>query len=415
MSPPRQATPNNERSPLLSAATNPNRRRDVDPVTGRFAFADSSASLVAAAAAGLLFLLASFLAYEYGTASAPSVPPALSNAKVPRRHGNDRLRPGEVFLDTDGDPVNAHGGGFLFHDDTYYWYGEIKIGPTTLPESNAAWGGTRVDLSGISCYSSRDLLNWDYEGVALSASSDPSHDLYKDNVAERPKVVYNNATGKYVMWLHVDSADYRRARCGVATSDRPEGPFAYRGSFRPDGEMARDLTVFVDDDARAYLLTSSEDNAAIHVSELTEDYLSTTGNYTRIFVGRYTEAPAVFKRRGRYYLVGSGCTAWRPNAARSAWAPSMMGPWTDLGNPCRGEGANTTFRSQSTYVLHVPVRGGEGDEANFVFMADRWNENNLSDSRYVWLPLTFDEEEHVPNVKWRDEWSPALVVDAWPT
>ncbi|KAL7533964.1 hypothetical protein ACHAXR_005555 [Thalassiosira sp. AJA248-18] len=325
------------------------------------------------------------------------------------QHQNSFIRPGSIFLDTKGIPINAHGGGFLFLNDTYYWYGEIKSGPTYLPDANADWGGTRVDLTGISCYSSKDLLNWENLGNVLPAVSDPDHDLYIDKVAERPKVVYNGNTGKFVMWLHVDSMDYKRARCGVAISDRPDGPFEYIGSFRPNGKMARDLTVFVDDDesSTAYLFTSSEDNAAIHVSQLSDDYQSTTGNCSRIFVNRYMEAPTIFKHNGKYYFIGSGCTAWNPNAARSAVASSIWGPWEELGNPCRGEDANTTFHSQSTYVLPVNGRKRDGSSNRFVFAADRWNEGNLSSSQYVWLPLTFDDESGNPVFEWQVEWSPA--------
>lgn len=317
---------------------------------------------------------------------------------------NHLIRPGAVFLDTCGNPINAHGGGFLFHNETYYWYGEIKTGITYLPRQNADWGGTRVDLVGISCYKSSDLLNWEYLGNVLPSSTNDDEDdddLSRGKVAERPKVVYNIKTGKFVMWLHVDNMDYRKANCGVATSDSPDGPFEYISSFRTDGgQMCRDLTIFVDDDTRAYLFSSSEDNSAMHVSELTDDYLSTTGIYTRIFVGRYMEAPTVFKRDGRYYFIGSGSTAWQPNAARSAVAASSIwGPWVELGNPCRGEGANTTFHSQPTYILPVGNR--------FIFAADRWNGNNLSDSRYVWLPLSFDGFTGHPIVRWYDEWNPA--------
>lgn len=204
-------------------------------------------------------------------------------------------------------------------------------------------------------------------------------------------------------------------RCGE--SDHPEGAFYYIRSFRPNnGQMARDLTVFVDDDAKAYLFTSSEDNAAMHISELSDDYLSTTGNYARMFVGRYMEAPTVFKYNGTYYSIMSGCTAWKPNAARSAMASSIWGPWVELGNPCQGVDANTTFHSQSTYILPVSGEiGKEGignnnsmnrEDVNFIFVADRWNSQNLSDSRYIWLPLSFDGEDN-PTIRWRDEWSPA--------
>ena len=309
----------------------------------------------------------------------------LKHTKSP---GNLRsiIRPGSIFLDTDGNPINAHGGGFLFHNDVYYWYGEIKIGDTYTPPANADWGGSRVDMTGISCYSSKDLIDWKYRGNVLPAvTDDPSHDLYVKNVAERPKVVYNSHTNKFVMWLHIDSMDYKRARSGVAESDNPEGPFTYIESFRPNDQMARDLTVFVNEKTIvAYLITSSEDNAVMHINELTSNYTSFTGRWKRMFENRYMEAPTIFKRGDKYYFIGSGCTAWKPNAARSAVSKNIWGPWTELGNPAIGEDADTTFHSQSTFVL--PIQGQEG----FMFAADRWNEKNLTDSRYVWLPIDFE-------------------------
>ena len=165
---------------------------------------------------------------------------------------NAAFIPGEVWKDTDGNPINAHGGGLLYHNGTYYWYGEYKKGKTILPDW-ATWECYRTDVTGVGCYSSKDLLNWKFEGIVLPAvKDDPNHDLHPSKVLERPKVVYNKKTGKFVMWAHVESADYSKACAGVAVSDSPVGPFVYQGSFRPNNAMSRDQTVFVDDDGRAY-------------------------------------------------------------------------------------------------------------------------------------------------------------------
>ncbi len=45
---------------------------------------------------------------------------------------NTNFISGEVWKDTDGNPINAHGGGLLYHDGAYYWYGEYKKGKTIL-------------------------------------------------------------------------------------------------------------------------------------------------------------------------------------------------------------------------------------------------------------------------------------------
>ena len=305
---------------------------------------------------------------------------------------------GTEWLDTSGNPINAHGAGILYHNGKYYLYGEYKKGNTILPEG-ASWECYRNDVTGVGCYSSPDMVHWTFEGIALPAvADDPTHDLHPSKVLERPKVIYNARTGKFVMWMHVDSADYGKAAAGVAVSDTPAGPFEYLGSFRPNNAMSRDQTVFVDDDGKAYQFHSSENNATLYISELTDDYLRPTGRYTRNFIGESREAPAVFKRNGKYYMISSGCTGWDPNQAELAVADSVMGPWTVLGNPCRGRDAGITFYAQSTYVQPV-----YGKKDLYIAMFDRWNKTDLRSSRYVWLPVSFADGE--VTIPWRDKWS----------
>jgi Glycosyl hydrolases family 43 len=344
----------------------------------------------------------------------------------------DEFASGNAWQDADGNPIDAHGGCVLFHNGVYYWYGEAKTGRTFLPDCNKSWGGTRVDMGGVSCYSSTNLVDWKNEGLALSPVAGAPGDLNSNNVVERPKVVYNRNSNRFVMWMHIDSADYHEARLGVAVCDEPTGPFEYLGSFRPDagvwplnvtdadkrpgkgkylardfknGQMARDMTVFVDDDGKAYIFYTSEENFTMHVSLLTDDYLRTRGQYTRILIGSSREAPAVFKHNGKYYLITSGSTGWEPNAARLATADSMFGPWQDLGNPCMGPDADRTFSGQSSFVL--PVSGSD----TLIFIADRWNKWDLSNSRYLWLPLQFDGDDK-PVISWRDHWSLSVAKSA---
>ena len=194
-------------------------------------------------------------------------------------------------------------------------------------------------MTGVGCYSSKDLLNWKFEGIVLPAvKDDPNHDLHPSKVLERPKVVYNKKTGKFVMWAHVESADYSKACAGVAVSDSPVGPFVYQGSFRPNNAMSRDQTVFVDDDGRAYQFYSSENNETMYISLLTDDYLKPSGRFTRNFVKESREAPAVFKYNGKYYLSYSDNhdENWNDgvkgdNRMRYAVSDSPLGPWESKG------------------------------------------------------------------------------------
>src|SRR5436190_432077 len=257
------------------------------------------------------------------------------------------------WKDTNGNFINAHGAGVLYDNGTYYMFGEIKKGKTWLvPGQN--WECYRVPAGGISCYSSKNLTTWKYEGVAMTPIiGDSLNDIDTGKVIERPKVIYNKKTKKFVMWMHIDKKDYSFAHAGVAVSDNPIGPYKYLGSIQPNGQMSRDMTLFKDDDNKAYLIYSSESNNTMHVCLLSDDYLSPTKNWSRILVDRNREAPALFKNKDKYYLVTSACTGWSPNAATYAVASNPLGPWKEYGNPCMGEEAETTFRSQSTFVLPI--------------------------------------------------------------
>lgn len=315
------------------------------------------------------------------------------------QNANDTIVSGTEWFDTDGNLINAHGGGILYYDSTYYWYGEYKGDSTYWNPKVPSWECYRTETGGVSCYSSKDLTNWKFEGVVLAPNlTDTLSELHPSNVLERPKVIYNEKTKKFVMWLHVDSHNYAKAAAGVAVSDIPNGDFEYLGSMRPNNAMSRDMTLFKDDDGRAYHLYSSEENRTLYISLLTDDYLKPTGQFTRNFIDKSREAPAVFKRNGKYYILSSGCTAWDPNQAEYAVADSIMGAWTVVGNPCSGENADITFYGQSTHVLKI-----EGKEDAYMAMFDKWNKTDLINSRYIWLPIKFTGDSI--DIAWREKWT----------
>ena len=98
------------------------------------------------------------------------------------------MKNGQIWQDVSGRDIQAHGGCIIRHGDTYYWYGENK-GIDNCP------GTHRVDVVGVSCYSSRNLVDWKYEGLALRAEPENPHSpLHPSRVAERPKVIFNEKT-----------------------------------------------------------------------------------------------------------------------------------------------------------------------------------------------------------------------------
>jgi sucrose-6-phosphate hydrolase SacC (GH32 family) len=311
---------------------------------------------------------------------------------------------GTLWKDTAGALINAHGGGILFHEGTYYWYGEYKGDSTYLLDTVKTWECWRANAKGISCYSSANLFDWKFEGIVLPTSANPASDLHPSQVIERPKVIFNEQTGQFVMWIHIESPDYEKAHAGVAVSDHPAGKFTYLGSSRPDSLDSRDQTLFKDDDGRAYHIFSSEWNRTTVIALLTDDYLQHSGRYIRTLINERREAPAVFKYKKKYYMISSGCTGWDPNMARYAVADSMLGHWTLMDNPCRGKDAGHTFFAQSTFVLPV-----EGQTGSFIAMFDRWKKTDLIHSTYIWLPVIFEGEK--PVIQWQRQWKTEHYVN----
>ena len=355
------------------------------------------------------------------------------------------ILPGASWVDTDGNTIQAHGGQVQLMPvpdgeggtvEMYVWIGENK--------SSGHYGNS------FAVYTSEDLYTWEYRGDVLQSvesreqlDTDPYFtELYAgyteeeldyvyecintETVMERPKMLYNESTGQYVIWFHSDDAtednpsyNYDTGMAGVAVSDSPFGPFRFLGRSRlnecPEDQIdcyptsrgeARDMNLFLDDDGTAYIVYSSENNKTLYISKLNSEYTGLSADpdeavygedYIRLFPGSMREAPVLIKSdAGRYYLMSSGTTGWMSNQARIWSSDSIFGDWVNDGNPCEGEGAGVTFDSQSTCIFRT--KGG-----NWVYCGDRWYGSDLSDSRYIWLPVTFDGEDLI--IEWAKSWS----------
>jgi hypothetical protein len=287
---------------------------------------------------------------------------------------------GVVFTDDGGQPVEAHGAGIILPTShpagaggKYYMVGATK-------KANPNW------LSkGINMYSSYDLQNWHFEAeifrntsitTPMPAGQGPSYRI------ERPKVIYNNATKKYVMYFHLDSAQFKMSMVGVATCDTVAGSYQYVRGFQPDGQRSYDMGLFQEADGTAYLVRSV-DNQFAGFSQLTADDLNTTSDGI-ISQGPRCEGQAVWRDGDKYYLLCSHLSGWKANPAILATtnAPLKNATWTVLGNP---SGDATTFNSQSTYVLPYthPKTGNE----LLIYMGDRWDAGH-GPNPYVWLPMS---------------------------
>jgi hypothetical protein len=314
---------------------------------------------------------------------------------------NKQFKPGLPWLDNNGKHINAHGGGVLFHKGTYYWYGEHKLPNKSEKEMADA---------GIHCYSSKDLYNWKDEGLVLSVNfDDPNSEIAYGCILERPKVIFNKKTKKFNAFFkfYPKGTGYLKGYIGVATADKPNGPFKFQHKFLgADSDFGSgDFSMFKDQDNTVYHLTVRKPDKTFVIGKLRDDYLFTIPKSYEPAKGieKHTEAPAVILHQGKYYLIGSGSSGWEPNAARSYVTDSLKGVYTNLGNPVKGVnphnglGPEKTFGGQISYIIKV-----QGKKDAYIAMIDVWKPNEPINGLYIWLPLTIKDGKS--EINWQDSW-----------
>jgi len=163
--------------------------------------------------------------------------------------------------------------------------------------------------------------------------------------------------------------------------------------------------MFRDEDGALYHLTVRKPDKTFVIGKMDDDYYYPEGKYNVCDgITMHTEAPAVIKRGGDYYLLGSGSSDWKPNAARYFTTDKLTGKWTFHGNPCLGVnsvdniGIESTFGGQSSFVFPV-----EGMKDACIAMFDIWKPENPVTGKYIWLPV--EVKDGKMSVSWRDSWN----------
>ncbi len=338
------------------------------------------------------------------------------------------IRPGRLWLDTEGKRIQAHGGSVLYWEGAYYWYGENK--EKTDPASGIWHWGVR-------CYRSTDLYNWEDMGLIIPPDlEDEASSLHPKSWMDRPHILYNPRTKKFVCWMKIQNRDGTQSAT-VLIADRLLGPYEkVREGFRPLGMNAGDFDLAAAPDGKAYYYFERVHSETI-CADLTDDYTDVTGYYSTHFPHKYPpyvrEATAHFERKGLHYLVTSGTTGYLPNPSEIAVSDSWHGPYRVLGNPHPADSTGTSYHSQISSVFRV-----QGKKDLYIACADRWLPNeterryedyaaafealfnpeadrmpllkweqnkpveNTAIADYVWLPFRFDGE--MGRLDWLDEW-----------
>ena len=277
-------------------------------------------------------------------------------------------------------------------------------------------------------------IEYDHHSLLLAYT----HLYGKYCIVERPKMLYNKKYNNYVLIWHADGPNdqtiinwinkgmpkwdykrsYSRAQIGFAISDNPFGPYKLvnvqrmhhsNGNCDENPGMARDMTVWKEENETAYVIYSSENNRYLYISKLDDTYTTWAAPNDqakegidfkeRILDVEYREAPAIFKYNGYYYLMTSGTSGWSPNAALYHRSEDLYGPWVNCGNPCVDDGFETTYDSQSAFFIEYDASKGQ-----FIYFGDRWIPSNLHLSKYIWLPVDIDSQNRRISLHWSYEW-----------
>lgn len=343
------------------------------------------------------------------------------------------ITPGKVWLDTNGNPIQAHGGALYYENGTYYWYGENKEYTDGV---NGIW------TWGIRMYRSTDLYNWEDLGLIVEPDiDDPGSPLFPEKYADRPHILHCRATGKYVMWIKISGPESCFA---ILQADALTGPYMLKeAQYYPEGSAAGDFDIVIDDaTGKAYLFMDSSPKS-ITGFELSDDYMKVLRQVSRQYENLTPpfcrEGVAVFEHSGRKYMITSGMSGYTPNQSEVAAADQWTDHFVPLGDPHVGDTTMASFNSQISQVFRLP-----GTD-RYIALADRWMPNHLltgleadsvrrviasryqpdvyqasreerelfqarpdlercntSISTYVWLPVQM--VDGMPRIFWKDHW-----------
>ena len=314
------------------------------------------------------------------------------------------IRNYSAWTDTAGNPISCHDGGITRVGDTFYWYGtSYKGNPKGLDGRKSAHL-----QQGFNCYSSKNLVDWKYEGVCLAF---PKEGWLAKGNSHRPNVLYNDKTNKYVLWffcLGTTEPVYPAAMLAVAVADKPAGPFTFVGQRNTAEEhgWGQDLGLFKDQDGKGYLVYD-DGHRNIRVDLLADDFLSSSGKTTIALKSdpakrKTHEGAALIRYKGKYIAAGSGVEGWNPTDTSYAVADAPLGPYREMGLMSQ----HRTWNSQISNFVYIA-------ESDKVFaMCDQWFRGPkgqrvpIDESCQLWLPVSFDPKTEVAKMLHVEQWNP---------
>jgi len=346
-----------------------------------------------------------------------------------------RIKSDAPIFDNNNKLVQTHGGSMMYINDTFYWYGENKEGNhgPIRTEEGVIWP---LWTNGLKIYSSKDMINWKDEGFLKRPSENPWNPFYPTFIIDRPHIIYCPKTKKYVCWTKTSFDIYNHTGFSICVGDKPFD-MKYKELVIPAPHYCGDFDLFVYK-GKGYIIYTS-DNCITIVRELTDDYENLTDNFKEQIAASYPpftrEAPCVFERNNRLFMLTSGTTGYFPNRTKCHEITDLFGKWKDLGYICKDDKENNSYRCQFSSVFKHPYK-----KDLYIAIGDRWlvdlpkecpdieylferiynpkrdydfvpyeielnktSKQDLSKATYVMLPIKFNEDG-TPYIEYSKDW-----------
>ncbi len=216
------------------------------------------------------------------------------------------------------------------------------------------WSGDRLGQR-FFAFSSTNLTDWQRHGPVLDFKDVKwiQDDGQERHHAWAPSVLAHG--GRWFFYYSVGPQNPTPSRIGVASGDRPEGPF--RDSGKPlltggNGFEAIDPMVFTDPaSGKTFLYAGGSAGARLRVFALNADLVSIAREIAVETPPQFTEGAFVHLHQGRYYLSYShGSYRHASYSVHYATSDSPTGPWTYQGailtsdSTRKGPGHHAFFR-----------------------------------------------------------------------
>lgn len=365
---------------------------------------------------------------------------AAIEALVPAKKEGDAQIQNDIFWrDTDGNIIYSQGGGIFEFDGTYYWYG-VKYDEAERYAANPAAGPYSTDPSpkfvGVTCYSSKDLVSWKYEGLVVDREEvSGREEMNNQEVAWVGRLGVAKVGDKYALLVQHECPDADNSLDGnidkdnfskqvlVLTSDTPNGEFTWNQrinmkDYTGGTPNTGDQTVFTDDDGTSYLVYSyGSGRGRIFLSKIVAQEGGKIGlaKSHKIYQGAGREGNCMFKYNDKYYVCASDLYGWNASHAYymvlDSLEDSYLDGFTPAGNMALMDGSSDDFCHVTQTGFFYTVKGSE--QETVLFCGDRWADfagNGLGYNQ--WCPLSF-KADGTPYFNSLSAWDLDLATGKW--